>query len=141
MQSYCVISYFVQYILGQNECAFLKYLLIFFYKQSMHDKYTNPVGLSVFFFLLIFTFVTLHFTQALLIDYGKGLLKAHGWLWMYRLSCLASVVSCATIYGCSKSFFKGMLGVLQLAELRRQCSTLPLHRISNYSKNFSHKTL
>lgn len=47
-----VISYFVQYILGQNECAFLKYLLIFFYKQSMHDKYTNPVGLSGFFFCL-----------------------------------------------------------------------------------------
>lgn len=32
---------------------------------------------------------------------------------------LASVVSCGTIYGCSEFFFfKGMLGVVRLAELR-----------------------
>ncbi len=37
------------------------------------------------------------------------------------------------------SFFKGMLGVVQLAELRWQCSTLHLHRASHYSKNSSLK--
>lgn len=37
------------------------------------------------------------------------------------------------------SFFKGMLGVVQLAELRWQCSTLHLHRDSHYSKNSSLK--
>lgn len=97
----------------------------------MHYKYTNHVGLSFFFF----TF----FTQALLIDYGKALMKVHGWLWMYRRSRLASVVSCATIYGCSRSFLFSK-ACWELAELRQQCSTLPLHTI-NYSKSSSHKTL
>lgn len=109
-----------------------------FYKWSMHVIQIHKSRCA--FPRLCFCLLTISL-RALLINYkvcfGKPYWKCMDGCGYTDFISLASV-SYVTIYGCSE-FFKGMLGVVQLAEQRRQCSTLPLHQVSHYSKNSSQR--